>query len=263
MNYYTIKPNNKLADIVRCFWVFEGVASEENPYIHRTLASGFPELLFHYQGIFEELKSEKPEKSFFAGVHGQTNQFSRFIIKEKFGIFGVQLYPYALSTLFSISAAEFTNKQPQLLSFIKESEIEEKMLSAINNTERLYTITSFLENKRQNLPNVELTHIVNEIINKNGIVNVKELSEKCFLSHRQFERKFKAQIGFSAKTFSKLIRFNAVLKKSDSLSPSLTEMAYSFGYYDQSHFIQDFKQFSGYTPRQFFSQCADELSWNY
>lgn len=118
-------------------------------------------------------------------------------------------------------------------------------------------------NKLQNLPGTELIHVVNEIINKNGVVNVKELSDQCFLCHRQFERKFKEQVGFSAKTFSKLIRFNAVLENSEKQRTSLTQMAYDFGYYDQSHFTQDFKQFSGYTPRQYFSHCADELLWNY
>src|SRR5687768_16270959 len=100
MNYFTIQPPASLAAYVRFFWVLEGDVAQS--YIHRSMADGCAELLFHYQGIFDELtESGKTEKSFRSGLSGQSQHFRRFTISENFGIFGVYLYPYAVQDLFS------------------------------------------------------------------------------------------------------------------------------------------------------------------
>lgn len=262
MNYYTIKPTEKLADFVRFFWVFEGTASETQPYIHRTIANGCPEILFHYQGTFDELVYDnKLKSSFLTGIHGPTNQYRRFIIKEQFGIFGVYLYPYALSALFNIPAIEFTNELPHLFSILKNSDttIEERMFSAPNNNERVSIITAFLESRLKELKRPEIAYTVKTILKAKGQVNINELSSQCFLSVRQLERNFKEHTGFSPKAFARITRFNSVIGQAQNTGKSLTEIAYSFGYYDQSHFIQDFKTFSGYNPRTYFTGEADEL----
>ncbi len=78
---------------------------------------------------------------------------------------------------------------------------------------------------------------------------------------RQFERKFKQFSGFSPKLFSRIIRFQSAIKKYDDKKMPLTEIAYECGYYDQSHFIHDFKEFSGYSPMQYFSGKAEGVEY--
>jgi len=260
MKYYTIKPTEKLADYVRYFWIFEGSATDNQPYIHRTLANGCPELLFHYQGTFNELINDKFQTSFITGIHGQTSQHRRFITKKEFGIFGAYLYPHAVSVLFGLPAIELTNQLPDLMSILKKSDkhIEEKILGAKDNEQRLSIITHFLEQKVKKFERPEIAFAVKSILNSNGQINIKQLSVNCNLSLRQFERKFKEQTGFNPKLFARIIRFNSTIQKSN-LTNSLTEIAYDFGYYDQSHFIQDFKEFSGYNPKTYFSGKANEL----
>jgi AraC-like DNA-binding protein len=262
MNYQVIKPPNELADIVRYFWVFEGVASADKPFIFRTLANGCPELLFHYEGKFNELVDGKnPDVSFLSGIHGQTNQFRRFVTTEKFGIFGVFLYPYALTSVFGIPAAAFTNHLPDLHSFTgkDEDDLTEKMFIAKDHRERIKIITNFLIHRKNKPARKEIAFAVRQVIDKKGNVNVSALSSQCFLSHRQFERNFKEHTGFSAKAFSRIIRFNSLLANYKDPQISLTQIALDFGYYDQSHFIHDFKLFSGYSPRTYFSGNATEL----
>jgi hypothetical protein len=79
-----------------------------------------PELLFHYNGQFDELiENSQPEKSFTAGVHAQTYQRHKFFIGNAFGMFGVSLYPYTIPLLFGTSAHELTNETPDLNSLLK------------------------------------------------------------------------------------------------------------------------------------------------
>jgi AraC-like DNA-binding protein len=262
MNYQIIKPPAVLADIVRYFWFFEGVASSEQPFILRTLANGCPEFIFHYKGKFSELLPGKGEEvSFLSGIHGQTDQFRRFVTKDTFGIFGAFLYPYALKAIFGISATEFTNQLPDLHSILGhgEDDLTGKMVNAKNNHERLQLVTDFLVRRKNTPARKEITFAVNQIIDSKGKVNVQDLSSQCFVSHRQFERNFKDQTGFSAKSFARIIRFNSLLGNYKDTETSLTKIALDFGYYDQSHFIHDFKLFSGYNPGTYFSGNATEL----
>jgi AraC-like DNA-binding protein len=73
------------------------------------------------------------------------------------------------------------------------------------------------------------------------------------ISRKQFERVFAAKIGATPKQYLKVVRLQQALQlKSIDRNRNLTQLAYDCGYYDQSHFINEFKQQTGYTPKQYF-----------
>jgi AraC-like DNA-binding protein len=256
LTFYTIPPTKKLAEFVRYYWVFEGTASPEQPYVHRTFANVCPELLFHYKGVFYELADDNSvQPSFLTGLHSQTKHHRKFIVRQPFGIFGVYLYPYALSALLDTPAIEVTNELPDLYSILKNAgtPIEEQMHLAPDNTARISIINAFLESRLKALKRPEIGHIVRTILQEKGRVNISGLSSQCYLSTRQFERNFKEQSGFAAKTFARIARFYSVVEDAVNRQKKLTDIALDFGYYDQSHFIADFKEFSGFCPKTWLS----------
>jgi transcriptional regulator GlxA family with amidase domain len=90
-----------------------------------------------------------------------------------------------------------------------------------------------------------------------GQISVVELAQRLGISKRNLERRFSQEIGLSPKQLAKTIRLQALLKMlNQSQSKSLTELALECGYYDQAHFIKDFKEFTGLSPKQFY---ADNL----
>lgn len=260
MKYYTIPAPPHLARYVRFFWVYEGDASAETPYIYRGYADGCTELVFHYQSIFDQLINGNAARSFAAGIHAQTRNHVRFVVHRNWGIFGCYLYPFALPRIFSFPANDFTDRMTDFQSVLGREgrELEEQMLMAGSNYRRIEILSKFLEkrlvdNKREEpLVFASISHI----INTRGLVNVKSLASEYFLSTRQFERKFKEFSGFPPKLFARINRFQAALREYGS-GKSLTEIAYDCGYYDQSHFINDFKEFSGYNPKVYFSGNAE------
>ena len=262
MNYVTISPSPKLAGFVRCFWILEDEISPEKPYIHRSMADGCAELIFHYQGCFDEIFSDnKREPSFHSGLHGQSQHYRRFITDRNFAIFGVYLYPFALPLLFKMPSDELSNEMPDLGTLLGPEgiDLEERMMLAKNNTERVKIISDFLEQKinRNYRREPAVFSTISHIIQTKGLTNVKQMAEQSFLSTRQFERKFKTFSGFSPKLYARIIRFQAAVDLYGNAEKSLTEIAYDCGYYDQSHFIHDFKEFSGQHPRFFFSGKAE------
>ncbi|HEV3224127.1 MAG TPA: helix-turn-helix domain-containing protein [Puia sp.] len=262
MNYQQYKPPKWLSGIVQYYWTLEGTIPEQQMYIHRTLANFCPELIFHYGGTFDELtRDNQMQSTFLTGIHGQTDRIRRFTAKKSYGIFSVLLQPYAIPLLFGISSSEIKNELIDLVSLLGQDgkDITEKMMGAKNNAERLGFINRFLENRTREFKRPEIVNAVQHIYAKKGMVNVHSLASQASYSQRQFERNFKDETGFTPKTFSRIVRFKSLVNLYKKGSSTLTHVAYEFGYYDQAHFIQDFKQFSGYNPHAYFSGKADEV----
>lgn len=73
MRYLTIAPSQHLAPFVRTFWVYEGDASEAEPYIYRGYADSCAEIVFHYRGPFDAVGDDGSAiPSVAAGIHAQT-----------------------------------------------------------------------------------------------------------------------------------------------------------------------------------------------
>ena len=86
-------------------------------------------------------------------------------------------------------------------------------------------------------------------VHASGNLAIERVASRACLSLRQFERKSYERLGFSPKTYSRMIRFSHAYKyKESSPHTSWLDIAHRCGYYDQMHFIRDFKFFAGFTP---------------
>lgn len=132
------------------------------------------------------------------------------------------------------------------------AEIEDKMAGASNNEVRVSLIQEYLLNKLANgKDDLQITHCLRQVRLSEGLIPVGELVSDTGLSQRHLSRKFQEYVGLSPKEYLRVSRFILSLdhlKKYPLLS--LTEVAYKSGYYDQAHFIRDYKDYTGYTPGQ-------------
>jgi AraC-like DNA-binding protein len=92
---------------------------------------------------------------------------------------------------------------------------------------------------------------IQKIRSAGGLIPIRQLTRDLYLSQDAFEKRFRQTVGTSPKHFSTIIRLrNAIHTHSNT--NSLTDTALTAGYYDQAHFIKDFKGFTGQPPGQFF-----------
>lgn len=262
MIYQTYPPSEKIKDYVRYYWTLES----NEPYTHYSMADACPELLFHYSGLFDELYDNgKKEKSFTAGVHGQTHFTRKFYIDKGFGIFGVYLFPHAITHIFGIPANVISNEMPDLNDLLgsEANELEFKIANARCHDQRRVIIEDFIAQKRSSITQEKLPvfRCIRTIIKNKGQTKVKQMAKDCFLSERQFERQFLKYSGFTPKMFSRIVRFQSAMTHYGKREKSLTEIALETGYYDQSHFIHDFKEFSGHLPSEYFSGNSKATEW--
>ena len=137
-------------------------------------------------------------------------------------------------------------------------EMEEKVAGAKTNEERVAIIQQFLLRQvtaKKYPEDKRLQHCLWQINLLKGQVSVNELSKHANLSERQLSRHFKNCVGLSPKEYTKVNRFiHSLLQLKKYPALSLTAIAYESGYYDQAHFIHDYKTYAGLTPGELLSQ---------
>lgn len=88
-----------------------------------------------------------------------------------------------------------------------------------------------------------------ELLHFNGNVPMEHIASLACLSLRQFERVSQERIGLPPKFFARLIRFSKAYRLRENFPLlSWTSIAHQCGYFDQMHFIRDFKEFAGVAP---------------
>jgi AraC-like DNA-binding protein len=115
-------------------------------------------------------------------------------------------------------------------------------------------------------------HLINEsidkritnahyLISKKNIMNVEQLSSMLNISSTGLRNLFKEKVGISPKDLMKIHRIRRILNSKDSDAESLTNLALKLEYFDQSHFIHDFKEAIGLSPKNYFNN--KKLTFDY
>ncbi len=167
----------------------------------------------------------------------------------------VQLKPYGLYYLRGCPVHELQNTSMDLDLFFSKSESEELF-------DRVFEATTLLEKFRQverflaRHVNIELfeERISSAVflLKKENSTDLNSISDTICLSPRRFRELFSERVGLSPAFYKKIMRFHRACRQiQDGKISSLTDVAYANNYYDQSHFIKDFKFFGGITPSQF------------
>lgn len=138
----------------------------------------------------------------------------------------------------------------QLISPHKLQSILAQLEEADSNQARIRTMERFLlAEKKIYEPDQLIESAVQQIMRASGDVRMKVLLKDLHISQDPFEKRFRRIVGATPKQFSSIIRLRNIISLPEM---SFTEKAHAAGYFDQAHFIKDFKTFTGKTPREFY-----------
>lgn len=132
------------------------------------------------------------------------------------------------------------------------AELEDKLAMLSNNEARVKLLQSYLV-KKMDYGNydMKIACCLQQVRFSGGMIPIEKLAADLGISQRHLSRKFQECVGLSTKEYQRVFRFIESLGRLKRHSAkSLTEVAYESGYYDQAHFIRDYKEYTGYTPRQ-------------
>ncbi|MFN8256324.1 MAG: AraC family transcriptional regulator [Bacteroidales bacterium] len=103
-----------------------------------------------------------------------------------------------------------------------------------------------------------IDYSVNLILKNPHQLSISHLSGKVGYSQKHFIKIFRENVGLTPKSFLKIIRFQKAIREIEAKKfADWTEIAFESGYYDQAHFINDFKAFSGFTPNQYLKMQSE------
>ena len=244
-------PANILKPYIKTFLIIESECGMEN----RTLPDTSIVLAFRYRGAITDnsigVKNNLPA-SLITGV------------RRSVRLINYSGHAAALLVIFKPGGASAFFKEPlhelfgsslplnDLMSAGKLKEVEEQLAEANNNLQRIAVIERFLRSLlRVSSPDLLIQQAIGQIQLNKGNLKIKQLVNSLPISHDPFEKRFRQLTGTSAKQFSSIVRMRHVIDNYTA-PKSLTEAALSAGYFDQAHFIKDFKLFTGLTPLDFF-----------
>lgn len=257
LNPKTYEPNIELTEFVKRYWTLDG-EKENIPLKNTIVPDGTMKLIFHYGDTYKH-HSQNGEitilpKCFLIG------QLTKPYVIEPIGLTGsfvVQFKPNGFLPFTSIPIKEMENTAvPLTILFGEEgTNLGNQILIANSTSERIKIIETFLLKKLADKRIIDKIVIstIETIFNTNGQFSVNEFSKSNNINRRQLARKFSSAIGLSPKQLAKTIRIQATLKVLlNEQITSLTDLAYENEYFDQAHFIKEFKEFTGLTPKEFF-----------
>ncbi|HTM99061.1 MAG TPA: helix-turn-helix domain-containing protein [Pedobacter sp.] len=258
MDYQTFEPNSPINSFVKCYWTL-AAAPQDPPEKQRIVPDGCMEMIFHrgdhYRQYLQDGQIIDQPHCF---VFGQITKALEIEPTGVTSIFAVRFQPDGFTPFATLPLKQMENKAVSLWELFGDEgrELEIKILNAESTEARIVLIESFLLARlvAPELINRVIKSSVKTILKLKGQLSVSELSEKVNINRRQLERRFADTIGLSPKQLAKIIRLqitlNTMLNKDFE---SLTSLAYEGDYFDQAHFIKDFKEFTGVNPKKFYS----------
>lgn len=245
VSYQEFLPDDKLQPLIYCYWQLKTTEKLTEEFIYRVIADGCIDIYF-------ELNN--PHNSY---VMGFCKQYTEFPLENSFNYVGVRFLPTMFPQLFGINAIELSDRFEELRSvipatslFIAENFKEELSLQQIKETLDKYFLKRMSEINFNN--DLRLYGAIEIILNKSGAINI-ETDLDTGISPRQLRRLFEFYVGDTAKTFNKIVRFQQLLHaKPSQQSLKDNKLFLENGYYDQAHFIKEFKHLYGITPGKAF-----------
>ncbi len=198
------------------------------------------------------------KERFVEGIFVMAHQegYFKLMFTPNSSIMGVVFRASVFSKLFNLPMNELTNKATLLTDHIGKDyhECWDRLLEANSNEDRVRVLNAFFLDKIANLHSDfdQVDWLIDYIRVRQGQVSVEELAAKANLSVRSLQRKLDKKMGLSPKSYSMIVRFNyALLLLKNYPNYDWQDILYKSGFFDQNHFIKEFKRYTGQTPGSF------------
>lgn len=248
MQFQKFNPSKPYKHLVAYYWTLK--STHHNHVTYRFVPDAYVDWVFHlgtpWQCDFPNLEQQTQTRS--CHVFGQIkNYIDLTLSKEPLYVFGVKFHPWVTHKLWNVDMHYLTDTCLELsqldLPFIND--LQEQIYMTASIQEKIKVIETYLKPYLDKVGNSELIH-------QNLNFGNKLMLKSASVGTRRLQQRFKEEIGISPKLFLRTLRINGVIEQMlKQPKQSLTQLAFDFNYFDQTHFIKDFKQFTGLNPNKF------------
>jgi AraC-like DNA-binding protein len=251
MKFQRIDPSSKASLAVECYWIVED--DDVTPVKQKIIPDGFTEMIFHFGDHYRIQLNNKWSKQ---GKSLLAAQIKGHFYLENSGrteILGIKLKPSAITHLFGVPMKSTTDTVVELRKALgRKASPLEKALREADGAHRAAIANDIFEKLCFNYP---ASHPVDQalqmIFARKGMIAVADICKELSVSERYVEKLFQNYVGLSPKFFARIIRFSHIFQLIKDKDPDWAAVVFEAGYYDQSHFIRNFKAFTGEDPSEY------------
>lgn len=225
------------------FYSFQTDSEKEVPFLEDSCSN----ILFEYSG--------NNMNSFVIGNSGKLQSLE---LKKNCDYFGIRFQPGANPFFENQEVKDLVGQRIDLRNFDVLKNLSEKMSEQQTFTTRMCT---FMEEYRKWLKTTQsgqkhlFFQMVDLIVKKDGLLKISELVDRTGYSSRYINLLFETFLGCSAKQFCKNVKMHTIINELNrSDIDSFPNFSSKFDFYDQSHFVHSFKDFTGVSPKEYLNQ---------
>ncbi|MBR9853670.1 MAG: helix-turn-helix transcriptional regulator [Algicola sp.] len=190
-------------------------------------------------------------------VHNVTPPY-RIKATDSLTFFTLKVQPWANAHFFS------SLQKPGIIDLTYSDEgltsLHKQLFDPENKSNRFNMAKEFMKTKQIELTSTmrQVREICEKVYEEKGKITVYELSENFGVSRQYLTKIFKKEVMYPLKKFIITVRILDLVKfRAKHPNVSLTQLSHDYGYFDQSHFINDFKKICGVKPLHFFNNLPE------
>jgi AraC-like DNA-binding protein len=257
MQFKNITPIPALQNHIEKMWVFESSGEMPGNDINLVVPNGRLRLLIPFRNA---IAAKIDGKLYLSKEHcitltGIIDVPSKPELRANTGTIGIEFSSIGAYRFFPLKLNEVNNKIYPVTDILGKTgrQLEEQISNAETIEKKLILVQHFLL-KQLFLQNEDsiFEYCAGQIKLSRGRITIKELEKKTGYSSRWLNMKFKDKLGISPKNISSIVRFSQYYKALANNNESVFfEKEFYEYYYDQSHFLKEFKRFTGLSHQGF------------
>lgn len=263
MRYKKFFPCSILSPFVECYFIWDSEGSLETTMVIESPPNGFCSIVFNYADPYY-LQNKKYERLAvpMQFISGQSIYSYKLFLEGEIGVAGIVFKPAALATIFHLPIYEYTEERIDLYKVFKKSIVDKyaNEIKISSEEQKVHLLEEFLmQQYRIQKPEPDyIDQAANFIVEHNGLLQVSDLLKDSCMSRRSFERKFFHKVGLSPKYYARVRRIGHLLSfVAGKRTADWPKIFSECEFYDQAHFIKDFKEFTGRSPQQYLKENTE------
>lgn len=274
MQYIAHQPGPPLSRYVDHLWFFEGYMPPHDR--EKLLPNGVMELVIDLHDDPKRLHSQgtrRLDRDYRgAWLSGMQTDFLVIGVVRGSSMMGAHFRTLGARAFFGLPMDEVAASVVRLDEVIgrEARRLREQLLETPRPEDKLRTLEGFLAQRlaagdgESRCGERLVSHVIERLRRQDGPLSVQQLAAESGVTRRHLVRLFQDQVGLPPKTLARVLRFQRVIQTVEARGPEAVcwaDLAYNCGYYDQAHFVHDFRAFAGIPPSGYRIQRGDYLNW--
>jgi AraC-like DNA-binding protein len=253
VRYDEYAPSPALRPFVDRLWTLEAPAGSGDA--DPVLPDGHVEIIVHAGDPFCEIVNGRRHRQSPVLLAGQLTRSVRLAPDGATLVAGARLHPNGAHALLGVPQRHLTDRVVDLSTAHRR--LARILMDDATGRDGRESLVAALDRALVRItppaaPRSPAAHAIGLAMSRRGLVQVGDLARAVGVSDRQLQRHFHDEVGMPPKRWLRVLRFQEVLRRLRGQSEDVTwtDIAATCGYYDQSHFVHDFRSFTGQAPSE-------------